>query len=78
MKKFKLLNPDQKKLRVILVISIIIGLAVQINYLIDSVSNGLNFNLSLFIDSFLLGLACAVGLFFTAIISLMEKEKSIF
>lgn len=76
-KKWKMLTADQKKVRIIVIISIMLGIGVQVTYLIDDIQKGLKFDLTLFGSSFLLGLGTAIGVFFAIVVALMQKEKPI-
>lgn len=77
MKKWNLLNADQKKVRIILVISAVLGLASQATYLIDNLKKGINLDLTLIGGSILVALAVTIGIFFAITVALMEKEKRV-
>lgn len=78
MKKFKELNSDQKRVRVILFISIFCGLAALVYFVIQNIQQGIKIDLTLIGASILIGIAVAIGIFFAGIIALMQKEKQIY
>ncbi len=77
MKKWKLLDPDQKKVRVIAIISIIFGVAAQITFIVGNLQKGIKFDLTLFGGSFLTFLSCAIVSFFAIIMAFMKKDKPV-
>lgn len=77
MKKFYRLSTDQKKVRIIFLIALFFGIAAQALYIMDNLQKGFQFDLTLFGGSFIIGLACAVGVFFAITVALMQKDKSV-
>ena len=77
MKKFTQLNADQKRVRVILIISIITGIIAGVTYANENLKKGLSFDLTLFGGSFLIAFAVTIGVFFAIVIALMQKDKPV-
>ena len=75
MKKFSSLTPDQRKMRKIILFSIMIGISVFILFLIDHIKKGNHIDLTLFGAAIILGLGSGIGAAVAIIIALMPKDR---